>query len=240
MVEISARMIGIRCTVKYSFEVPSLDITDGRPIEILWSVSDFQFSSSQHFEVEVPKNLRIQRMRFIAFDEQDKATQVQDVIPVAESHSAHAVIRPRVSDVKADVAVTVQPTRRGVYAFTLWSWRLFSVLIVASIMMRIFDKQILGKVDIPSSSASIILIAPAILISWVSREQEHTIVSRLLSPLRKILLYIAALLVCVAGLVAVSVAPMTWHILWMLIYIAWCGLSLYAIRVFRGYQKPLR
>lgn len=237
LVELDKEMVGLRFTVKYSSDVPAPKNEGTAPIEIHWVIPEFPFAESQHFEIEVPANLQVQRLRAIAFDDADKVTQWEDSKTQEESRSAHVVLRARKEDVRVDVTVHVQPSAQGLYPFAKWSVLIYTLLVILSVPLRIFDQQVLGSKVVPSNSVSILLIAPALLISWVSRGQEHSIVIALLRPLRRILLATAGLFVCVAGLVAIPLTAQAWNFCWGVIYVVTAVLAIYARHSFAAYQR---
>ncbi|UTM45823.1 hypothetical protein [Glutamicibacter mysorens] len=236
-VELDMEMVGLRFTVKYSSDVPAPKNEGTAPIEIQWAIPDFPFAESQHFEIEVPANLQVQRLRAIAFDDADQVTQWEDSKTEEESRSAHVVLRAKKEDVRVDVTVHVQPSAQGLFSFARWSVLICTLLVILSVPLRIFDHQVLGPKVVPSNSVSILLIAPALLISWVSRGQEHSIVIALLRPLRRILLATAGLFVCIAGLAAIPLTAQAWNICWGAIYVATAVLAIYAQRYFTAYRR---
>lgn len=236
LVELDKDLAGIRTTLKYSLDVPSV-LTRSGPIRLHWPVPDFRFAASQHVEVDLPQGLRVQKMQFAAFNVDNTSTQMHEEMPTGDSGSVHGVLRPDDGDVKADLIVRAQPVRQGLYTFTQGAVAITAALVLASILARIFDAALLNDAVIPSPAASIILIAPALLLSWMSRELEHDLLSKLLSPMRRILILCAGVVLLMAGLAAVPVSVGLWHCLWGVVYLGMLGIVIYALVVFNGYRK---
>lgn len=240
LVELDLSVVGARTTVKYSLD-EKIEIDPTKfPIGFHWVIPDIRFAHSQHVEVELPKHLQIQRFALFVFDNDERIIEDSQEILGEGVRSAHVVVHPPEFSVYGDVWVTAQPARQGLFTFTKVSLFAFFVLILGCILARIFDKYVFFESPVPSSSVSIILIAPALLLSWMSREPEHSIVYSLLGPLRKMLYLIVACLVMIAGLIAVHLRAEAWNYAWILIYLVTLYLIFQSIRVYRRYRMEPR
>lgn len=241
LVEIDSNFVGTRTTLKYSLDqdMPEIDTRERETqIRFNYKLPDFGFAESQHMELEVPSGLCIESFSFMAFDTKMVLQQEKSIDLPAASRVAHAVLNPKRSDYDGEVWAYTVPSREGIYRFAKWAAIITASLVVATVAARCFDKQLLRpEAIIPSPAASIILIAPALLLSWMSRKPEHTLVTRLLAPLRRIVLSCAGILVTMAVLAAVPVAPVVWNIAWSLVYLATAWMAIYSIKIFRGYRK---
>ena len=254
LVEIDSKYVGTRTTLKYSLdqeikysldqEKPSSDIKEvpswGTQIRFHFKLPDFGFAESQHMELELPSGLCIKQFLFLAFDHKQVLRQADRRTLPPGRRVAHAFLNPERSDFEGEVWAHTMPSKEGLYRFAKWAAIISSILVVATIIARCFDREVLRpEAIIPSPAASIILIAPALMLSWMSRKPEHPLVTVLLAPLRRIVLACAAVLVMMAVLAAVPVAPLVWHVIWICIYIGTGLMVVYAWSVFRGYKtKP--
>lgn len=239
LVEIDSDNIGVRTTVKYSLdqEMP-LFMKRGYPIRFHFKLPDFGFAESQHMEVEVPNGLCLTSFDFVAFDERHIVRQVASEPPLPGSRIAHAVLNPLRSDLRGEVWTRAIPSREGIYKFANWAVAITTLLVIATGAARMFDRELLRpETTIPSPAASIVLIAPALLLSWMSRRPEHPLVIRLLAPLRSIVLACASILVAMAILAAVPVSVETWNVVWILIYLATLWTALYALTISSRYRR---
>lgn len=239
LVELDEELIEIRSTLKFSIDVQP-DFKPQRPLWFHWPVPDFRHAASQHVEIELPRGLEVKEMRFVAFDTAGEKTQQITEHPVGSGTTVHGVLKPSGRDVKANLGVRAEPVRQGLYMFTRVAVLTTVLLVILSAGLRQLDGFLLKDVDLPSPASSIILIAPALLLSWMSREREHEALFMMLEPLRRILFLCAGIFVTMAGLAAIPVSVPVWHTAWWAIYAATVAAVAYSVAVYRSYRKPSR
>jgi hypothetical protein len=138
--------------------------------------------------------------------------------PASGQRLGHVALSPSQRFYKGRVSVEVVPAAQGLFLFTKVAVACIAVLVLVAQLVRIYNSDILGpKAEIPSPSASILLIGPALLFSWMSRSQEHNLVVELLAPLRRVLAICALVLLGTAVLAAVPVTPAVWFVAWFAI-----------------------
>lgn len=82
-------------------------------------------------------------------------------------------------------------------------------------LLRGLSGQVLSApLDLPSGAASVILIAPAALLSWLARTSEHPIAAAVMFSVRTMLMATAVLLVGMAALCAVPWTTEVWTAGW--------------------------
>lgn len=240
LVELDADFIGTRTTLKYSLDEDLPELEDWGPQQIRFklSIPDYGFAASQHVEFEVPKGLCIQSIDFVAFDRNSLAVQSSGHAATRPTRTAHEVLAPKSVFHSADAWVAAAPVRQGVFSFSKWAAVVTTLIVLATIPVRVWNNEVLRpEALIPSPAASIILVTPALLLSWMSKEPEHELVARLLAPLRGILLACGGILLTMAVLAAVPVSPWIWWILWFIIYGATAWMAVHASIVFSSYKK---
>lgn len=240
LVELDVDYVGIRTTLKYSLdqELPELEDRGPQQIRFKYGIPDFGFAASQHVEFEVPKGLCLQSIDLVAFDGRQVAVQASGHESNKPTRVAHEVLSPKSLFHSGDAWVAAVPARQGVFSFSKWAAVVTVLLVLGTLAIRVWNNEILRpEALIPSPAASIILVTPALLLSWMSKEPEHELVARLLAPLRKILLACGGILLTIALLAAVPLAPWTWWVLWFVIYGATAWMAFYSLRVFAGYSK---
>lgn len=226
--EVPSDLAGRRLVLKYAMdqeeEFGSRAVS--RTVSLLQVIPDLGFAASQHFELEVPIGLNVSRLTLVDVGEDPDGAN--DVVETAYSigRVCHVNLNPRSAGatgvLRADVAVATQ----GIFRFTVGTVIALALLVSAAWVIRWFDGHILlDGPTIPSPAASIVLIGPALLISWMSRQPEHPVVARAVQPLRNILFLVAICLVIMAGLAAVAVQHLIWVGAWVLV----TGLALWVI-----------
>jgi len=224
MVEVDESMVGVRCTLKYAFDQDVQARSPEHFIEADFSqlVPDYGFSASQHFELEVPSSLTIVSLDFVEFDFAGSSTKIDHLELRSRSEPpfiAHSVLEPGHRFYNGLVIARLTPAKAGLLSFTKSALVFTSFLVLIATLVRIFSDVVLAKAAvIPSPSASILLIGPALLLSWISRQVEHPYEGHLLKPLRWILYLCTTVLVLMAILAAIPVAQPVWHGAWILVF----------------------
>lgn len=240
LVEIDSNLLGMRTTLKYSLDqtMPESEKDGLQQIRFHYALPDFGFAKSQHMELEIPKGLTLIEMDFLSFDQEGVVRQISTDSPIDGSRIGHTVLAPKDPDVEAEVWARAIPSKQGIYGFSKWASIITVGLVALSVLIRLFDTQFLRvEAIVPSPAASIILIAPALLLSWIGREPEHELVATLLQPLRIIVFSCAGILVVMAALAAIPLSPLAWNIVWVGVYLGTLAIGSYSIRVFRAYGR---
>lgn len=220
--EVGREILGVRTVLKYSLDQPlsTLRAAGLQRIRLSYEVPDFGFAGSQHVECELPPGLSIKNFTFAEFNTRQIATQVvQEGSPGAPSRMGHLVLAPGNRWNRAFVRIDVVPATPGMLSFTTAAVVSVLLLVLISALIRVFDLFVVHpEGQIPSPAGSLLLIGPAVLLSWISREHQHALVVQVTSPLRSMLYLCAATLVIMAALAGIRVTPITWNIAWLGVY----------------------
>lgn len=231
LVELDRLILGCRSVVKYSYdeeEIPkkSLHRKSGvrhreyNEVAFETSIPDPGFAKSQHVEIWVPDDVELGSSSVAWWfglgtpvdSEVERERYGQRIAHVSTSNI------DRFCEAKA--FFIVRPIKTGLNAFALIALIAFvSIAIVATIVMEMPSGSLLGHWIIPSQAASIILVAPAILLSWLARPPENSVVYQALLPLRTLVCFIAFGFLLMALAAAVPLNPVVWKLLWWIIWI---------------------
>lgn len=220
MVEISAERVETRIILKYSVDQDAPRHSRGQSKRVVFrlQVPDMGFAASQHIEVELPDGVVLERL---TLEGTIFGGDVQEGLATDEPKSwlqrtaGHVTVRPSARFLNGELWVWVVPAKQGLYRFAKVSVVAVTVVVFATWLIRAYSEFLLREVIIPSPSASILLIGPALLLSWFSRTTEHTLVAKVQGPLRLALLGTALVLLIMAALAAVPVAPGVWAFTWV-------------------------
>lgn len=236
LAEIDADLAGKRIVLKYSHDT-ELDLpskrASSRTVGFRNPVPDFGFAASQHVEVRVPSGLAVKYVGLTDLDPDIRpvnadADEVQDPALKRgrrrERTVGHVALSPKSRLDSGIFHVEVVPSRQGIYAFTIWAVALVTAAVACALVLKFDVLQVWLQVPvltpeakIPSPSASILLIGPALMLSWLSRTPEHDLSVMLLSPLRRVLILCAIVLMLMAVAAAVPLAPLYWNVLWLVV-----------------------
>ncbi|MEV7661816.1 hypothetical protein [Paenarthrobacter sp. NPDC089316] len=218
MIVLDADVLSKRIVVKYSWdeEPPPLEDKGRKRVSFYHEVADFGFPASQHVEVELPLGLRVRSLELAELLTSGQTSVPNQDIPQHTRNVAHAAISPTNRFARGGFKIWVEPARAGILNFTRGTVVAVVLSVVAAQVLRIFDGFFLksGVQWIPSPSASIILVGPALLLSWMSKQTEHALLVALLGPLRHCLLLCAGALLLMACLAAIPFSPIAWWLLW--------------------------
>jgi hypothetical protein len=217
LVEVDESLVARRVIMKYALDQAEPDShgSGTKRLVIAQPVYDLGFSASHHMEVEVPAGLLVESLTLgelgIAADGSDDRFATAP----SEGRIAHVNIEPSgpiaVGVLRAEIAVA----RQGIFSFTEVTVASLVVLVTVATVIRVYEDFFLrGAVEIPSPAASILLVGPALLISWMSRLPEHPLVARMVLPLRNMLFASAIALISMAALAAVKIQPLVWFWAW--------------------------
>jgi hypothetical protein len=211
-VELDRKVVGRRTVVKYAFDQnePSPKGSGTKRLVIEHPVPDLGFAASFHFEVEVPVGIMVESLTIMEDDDPKQVTE-----GLSAGRIAHVNVSPGDVQSSGKVFVELLVPGQGIFSFTGVALLLLALLVVLADVVRGYEDVFLrSEPEIPSPAASILLIGPALLISWVSRLPEHPLVARMVQPLRHMLLVLSLCLVLIAGLAAVKVQPAVWSVTW--------------------------
>lgn len=210
-----------RILLKFAWDHEPPTVTDKGKVRVSFSheLADFGFAASQHVEVEVPRGLAVRSLEVAEFFPNDRTSPPVRDVPSHTRSVAHVAIAPTHRFARGGFRVEVEPAKAGIFAFTHVAVLAVAASVVVAQLIRIFDAYVLldNVQRIPSPSASIILVAPALLVSWMSRRTEHRLLILLLKPLRKALLSCSIALLTMAALAAIPFRPEAWWLLWFVV-----------------------
>ncbi|MFJ4210845.1 hypothetical protein ACIPY2_20515 [Paenarthrobacter sp. NPDC089675] len=219
LVEIKKEFVGQRIVLKYALD--QAEINSGpsgrRTLVILQPVPDLGWARSHHMEVGVPSGLVVDSLTLAELGEDEKSDRF--VKAVSEGRIGHVNLEPSSSQAIGFLRAEISVAKQGVFFFTQWTIYSLVILVATATLVRMFDDFFIKMVPetIPSPAASILLVGPALLISWMSRLPEHPLVARMIGPLRGMLTLSALALTLMAGLAAVRVQVWVWHAAWWVV-----------------------
>lgn len=217
VVSVDNCIVGDRSVLKFSFDQASPDDEPRGTMRTLirQNIPDFGMAQSQHIEVRVPPELVIEYLHM--YDIQGKKIYGKDLDRAnGERDTAHCSLTPSSRDAQGKWLLSVRPADQGLYSFTKTCVNILAFLFLVGSVIRIFDAPIVNWSDkvFPSPAVSIILVGPAILLSWLSRQREHAISARVQAPLRGMLVLCSAALVTLAVLASVPLRDAAWEVGW--------------------------
>lgn len=217
LVEIDDQLVGRRTVMKYALDQdePMTNDPGTSRLVIAQAVPDLGFAASHHVELEVPAGLSVCDLKLVELRGAEDNEEDRFASKKTTGRVAHVSIDPSTPDAVGILRAEISVAKQGVFSFTIITvCALLAAILVAS-AIRIFDDFFIrGEPEIPSPAASILLVGPALLISWMSRTPEHPMLARMLRPLRHMLTIAAFSLVVMAGLAAVKVQPWIWEYAW--------------------------
>lgn len=242
LVEVPEGALGQRTILSYGYDLPMNPVPPPRILQdndvYSFDVSDPGFSRSLHHEVLVPPELAI----FETSLEHGSVTgRVVRSIATATtlgpiSHIQNLIFIPRFA--KAGVEFRIRPAPTGISAFTRWALLLAWVFILASFAIWLGPTDYyLSRNWSGSISSSVILVAPALFMSWMARAPEPGVVARALYRLRLINILLALSMLTMAGALSVQWSPRMWTLLWLIAY-AFGALALGFWLAERAVRKP--
>ncbi|MDQ0259543.1 hypothetical protein [Sinomonas atrocyanea] len=236
LVEVDARILGMRSIVKISYEQEL--VFRRRPWEhttvFTFPVPDFGSARSHHVEVTVPAALSIRELSL-----RDKATH-DHVLDRPEGNAAlgHVSLSPGHRFSQATVRVEACPAQSGITGFTTVANIAVFLLTALLVLEKIGATHLLARgLPLQSSAASVVLFAPALLLSWLARTAEHDLVRVLFKPLRFSLglfaLFFLTLGVLAAGPLTMEGRAVAWALVWIASGIGILGFLGYRLNVRR-------
>lgn len=116
----------------------------------------------------------------------------------------------------AEIIATVVPAKQGIRSFSAWATAAVVVALILAWAARICDSIISETFGVPSPALSLLLVGPALFLSWIARSREHQVVSATMRPLRKLLILNSLALISMGVLVAVPLTPGAWNVGWII------------------------
>lgn len=216
---------GQRIVVKYSRDQEDVSYRTPwlKKLDFSYDVPMTWRSASHHFELILPNSLEITGLTLDARIPGSKNPTVEVLgYPVGKRASRAHIVLPKNNDLEIvrnqQLRVYAVPTVQGIRSFTMLAMLVAALLLAFTFLERRVDWVIDPKFSIPSTAVSLLLVAPALLISWIARRREHPIVAVVLKPLRLILFFLALITGVLAGLAAVPVSNEFWTIAWWVVY----------------------
>ncbi|SEQ78828.1 hypothetical protein [Arthrobacter sp. OV608] len=222
LVEVDDQLAGRRVVMKYALDQdePMTNDPGTSRLVIAQAVPDLGFAASHHVELEVPAGLSVRDLKLVELRGAGDNQKDRFASKASTGRVAHVSIDPSTPDAIGILRAEVAVAKQGVFSFTIVTvWALLAASLTASFIRLFDDFFIRGEPEIPSPAASILLVGPALLISWMSRTPEHPMLARMLRPLRHMLTIAAFSLVVMAGLAAVKVQPWIWEYAWGLLLV---------------------
>lgn len=211
-----------RCTVAFSY---SLELKARRGIglhdfdEYQFAIDDPGFASSLHQEVMNPAELKTSSI-FIEYSEEGGKLRQTFKGGGAVNRIAHVYARkiPRIS--QASLEFRLRPNSTGLLNFTWMSLVVIGILTLFMVVVRFGDTGVFLKPDwLATNSAAVVLVGPALLLSWLARTPEHAVVTRALTRLRIVNVMLAGSLLTVAAAVSIAWEYPVWNSMWILSYV---------------------
>ena len=226
-IEVPKSWPGKRLLVEYGYD----DFPDNLPAPVFWKDNDYYehnltdhgFARSQHYEIHVPAELviteialqvQIERHRFRRVSINSRRGSCVARLPGRGLED----INPRFSH--AGLYYRLKPAGRGIRSFTQVAASAILCLVLLSMWIRFGDLRLFLKPDwYESTSVSVILAAPALLLSWVARIPEAAVVGRALLRLRWINIILAATALTMAAALSTRWSADAWSTIWLTVYL---------------------
>lgn len=235
-VVIPSSWIDTRRVVKYSLDQP-MNLSRGRswkrifsPLEINYTPSNVFHDSGYHFELELPDDLRVRSVRVDGQprDLSDVRNRLHLAWPrsIADKESGiDSLVSVATGSKLVQLEVTAQ--HQGLRSFSMHACWVVAVFFATAFAEMFLDRIVRGDFVTPTPAASVILVGPALMLSWMAREPEHPIVAFAMFSLRAALLLCTFMLFYAALLLAVPVVDNIWTA-------SWIGLSAFSIVLLIG------
>ncbi|WP_218063948.1 hypothetical protein [Arthrobacter wenxiniae] len=234
LVSLDGRIINDRAVLKFSFDQDSpFALHRSSEVEIQQAVETLGDVPSQHIEIRVPSSVQVKSFKLVEDGE------LREEIKGSSKHPrqiVHCAISTNPDSYVARWHLSIAPASQSLYRFTTISVSVVAFLVVLGSMIRIYNLPIVHwtATTLPSPASSILLVGPALLLSWLGRGGEHELVGRILEPLRSMLTLTSASLVLLAALAALPLQNSAWNTGWViataLAISSWLWLVVYTVR----------
>lgn len=234
LVSLDSSTINDRAVLKFSFDQDSpFALHRSSEVEIQQAVETLGDVASQHIEIRLPPSVQVKSFKLVEDGE------LREEIKCTSRHPkqiVHCAISTNPDSYAARWHLSIAPASQSLYRFTIISVSAVAFLVVFGSIIRIYDLPIVHwtPTTLPSPASSILLVGPALLLSWLGRGGEHELVGRILEPLRSMLTLTSASLVVMAVLAAVPLQNIAWNTGWVisaaLALSSWSWLIAYMVR----------
>jgi hypothetical protein len=239
VVEINEDFVGTRSIVKYSYEfdLPSFD-TKHLPVTLGFPATQFGITASWHFEVDAPPELGVILMTAVEKDPRTSAPtgrRWSDTGLAGQPRQlSHLACRPSHRFNVAEVDFVLTPLPHGLPTVMLWgAWTTLGVVLLG-LSEALNWTSLVAASRTGSPAVSILLVGPALLLSWLSRTPEHVLTARLLRRLRRVLVSTAACLLGAAALAALTMQQQLESGMWVLLAFVQGRNALRAVNLYRS------
>jgi hypothetical protein len=239
VVEVEADLVGKRTVVKFSYD-RSLPIPDlGNRVGIIeFDLPDAGLAQSQHIEFAAPAGLVVRRLSVQETAGDEYVGDPREDVPAKPRGTAHVAFAPSENYSGAEVSVELVPAASGVFTFTVVGVLVVLLFAGAAAAEKFFGAPILSpRFTVPSQAVSLLLVGPALFLSWMARAPEHRALGVMLLPLRLLLISCAGVLLTAGIGVGVPLEPWWWDLLWLVVVVVAVanlfGLVLYLVNARR-------
>ncbi|WP_188358447.1 hypothetical protein [Rothia aerolata] len=196
------------------------------PFKYQYGAGTWWSEASYHVDITVPTDLVISQVR-VSLPEQPA---VSEPFSTPNSHRFHGYISSqelKESPLKI-LTLKLEPSFQGIRKWSLWLSVLFALGFIFAAIVQFQP----GGLEAPMlrSSVTLLLVTPALMLSWLARNAEHPFVGRVLAPIRTLLIF-QALILYLSALNLATQLTHFWVIGWIICYIAAFLVSAYALYV---------
>ncbi|MEO6531101.1 MAG: hypothetical protein ABIN10_12170 [Specibacter sp.] len=246
MVEMDASSMGARTILKYGVDQATPRTEKGLTKRVTFKVEvpDLGWAASLHVEVLLPSGIVLERLELedtLLGGNKSGGLEIKARGRREQCTAGHVSLRPSTRLSSGHFWVTVVPARQGLHEFSAMAIIFVSLTVCLGWVMRSFSESILNGATIPSNTVSLLLIGPALFISWISRTPEHEIVAKVQRPLQIALMLSAGVLLILAGLASVPVMVPVWKVAWVVLSvfqaIALLTLLVYSTDLLRRFRR---
>ncbi|MDJ0457952.1 hypothetical protein PUN71_012125 [Arthrobacter sp. NQ7] len=208
-------LVGQRVVLKFSYDRDLPTPSPWNRIGVIdFTMPDVGFARSQHVEFEAPAGLIVKQLKVT---ETFAGEPVRDPLvdtPDEPRASAHVAFTPLRSTSGAFVRVRVAPAGAGILSFTVVAAVALAVFALFVAGEKFWGWKVLATKSLPSQAVSLILIGPALFLSWMARAPEHRTLATLLQPLRWILIFCTTVLIAAGVAVAFPLEKWARDVVW--------------------------
>lgn len=239
---VDSDLVGQRVVLKFSYDRDLPTPSPWNRVGVIdFSMPDVGLARSQHVEFEAPAGLIVKQLKVTETFAGEPVRQPFQDTPSGPRASAHVAFTPLRSTSGAIVRARVAPAGAGILSFTIIATVALAVFAMFVAGEKFWDWKILTTRSLPSQAVSLILIGPALFLSWMARAPEHRTLATLLQPLRLILICCTAVLISAGVAVAFPLEKLARDVVWTGVPIAACAilvlLAVYLSNVPRGVAK---
>ncbi|MDP5225866.1 MULTISPECIES: hypothetical protein [Arthrobacter] len=222
---LDSELVGQRVVLKFSYDRDLPTPSHWNRIGVIdFTMPDVGLARSQHVEFEAPAGLIVKQLKVIeTFAGEPVRTPLVDA-PEDPRASAHVAFTPLRSTSGAFVRVRVAPAGAGILSFTVVAVVALAAFALFVAGEKFWGWKVLEPKTLPAQAVSLILVGPALFLSWMARAPEHRTLATLLLPLRLILMFCTAVLIGAGVAVAFPLEKWARDAVWTCVPIAACAL----------------